>query len=210
MLTRSQLKRRFLAQVSEPVVTGVLNRLVQNGWLGVQRLHGNGVQILWLTKKGRDLLVESGVPALDLFPAAGPAAAKDFAHTAEIANVAIWLAMKSPAPDEMLPAWQLQRLFGGQLTAIPDLVALWKAEENGNGRGIVLAVEVDLGTEPLESIFVPKLRTLVNSLMTMFEANIVSVLALVPTERRADALRKRLPEGMPMMVDLLAVALPKS
>src|SRR5947209_4987487 len=124
MLTRPQVKRWFFENVSEPVVTRFVERGVRDGYLGVERLHGNGMQVLWLTRKGRDMLAACGVPAADLFPATGPAAAKDFQHTMEIGNTALWLMKRTPAPDELLPAWALQRYFGGRLRAIPDLLAV--------------------------------------------------------------------------------------
>src|ERR1043165_3892261 len=122
MLTREQVKRWFFAEVSEPVVTGVLARLARHGWLGVERIAGNGMQVLWLSPKGRDLLVDQGRPPFDLFPARGPVPAKDFAHTVEIGNTAAWLMEQVPLPDELLPAWQLQRLYGGRISPIPDQI----------------------------------------------------------------------------------------
>lgn len=53
------------------------------------------------------MLVRDGVPSADLFPASGPAAAKDFDHTVAIGDAAAWLATRAPAPDELLPAWAL-------------------------------------------------------------------------------------------------------
>src|SRR5262252_5799625 len=81
MLTRPQVKRWFFDGVSEPVVTRFIDRVTTRGLVGVERLHGNWMQVLWLTRKGRDFLVDRGVPTVDLFPATGPAAAKDFQHT---------------------------------------------------------------------------------------------------------------------------------
>jgi len=187
MLTRPQVKRWFFSEVSEPVVTRFVKRAEACGWLGVERLGGNGMQVLWLTRKGREALVERGTPAADLFPASGPAAAKDFAHTTAIGDAAAWLATRKPAPDELLPAWALQRYFSGRLRVIPDLLALWRPM--GNAPGAALAVEVDLGTEPLESVFLPKLRGLGAALTTWLPEAVTRILVLVPSKRRADSLR---------------------
>nr|MDQ3281310.1 hypothetical protein [Acidobacteriota bacterium] len=54
MLTRPQLKRWFFHDVSEPVVTRFFQRSMSSGYLGVERLGGNGIQVAWLTRKGRD------------------------------------------------------------------------------------------------------------------------------------------------------------
>jgi protein involved in plasmid replication-relaxation len=158
MLTRPQVKRWFFESVSEPVVTRFIGRGTRDGLLGVERLHGNGTQLFWLTRKGRDVLVAHGVAAAELFPTSGPVAAKDFEHTAEIGNVAVWLMKRMPAPDELLPAWALQRYFSGQLQAIPDLLALWRTP------AAALAVEVDLGTEPVATVLLPKLALLSRSM----------------------------------------------
>jgi hypothetical protein len=198
MLTRPQVKRWFFEDVSEPVVTRFLERSVREGRLGVERLHGNGMQILWLTRRGRDVLVGSGVAAADLFPATGPAAAKDFAHTAEIGNTAVWLMKRTPAPDELLPAWALQRYFGGRLAAIPDLLVLWRKPE------AALAVEVDLGTEPVASVLLPKLSLLGRALRESLPGEATTILVLVPSERRREAVINGL-DGMtvPVIVDVL-------
>lgn len=63
------------------------------------------MQVCWLTKKGRDFLVDGGhAAAADLFPSSGVVPAKDFAHTVEIVNAALAMHRRVPAPDELLPA----------------------------------------------------------------------------------------------------------
>ena len=171
MLTRQQVKRWFFSDVSEPVVTRFLHRTNPSGYLGLQRLNGNGIQVVWLTRKGRDALVLRGVSGADLFPASGPAAAKDFEHTVAIGDVAVWLALRRPSPDELLPASALARHFGGRLSVIPDLLALWRPKD-GVTPPAALAVEVDLGTEPLGSVLAPKLRELVRVLDTLVTGSV--------------------------------------
>jgi hypothetical protein len=192
MLTRPQVKHWFFDAVSEPVVTRFLQRAQASGQLGIARLGGNGVQVLWLTRKGRDALVSHGASAADLFPATGPAAAKDFDHTAAIAEAAIWLALRTPSPDELLPAWTLARFFGGSLAAIPDLLALWRSRGDVRSADAALAVEVDLGTEPLRSVLVPKLRALAGVLDSWLPGTAATILVLVPSMRRRDTLRSML------------------
>ena len=200
MLTRPQVKRWFFREVSEPVVTRFIQRVRKSGYVGIERLGGNGMQVLWLTRKGRDALVARGVPAADLFPATGPAAAKDFDHTVAIGDVAAWLALRSPAPDEILPGWMVARLFGGRLTVVPDLLALWKSTDIAPTA--VLAVEVDLATEPLASILVPKLRGLVTTLGAWMPTAIVKVFVLVPTARRQQSLQAMLGELDQVVVEV--------
>lgn len=187
MLTRQQVKRWFFPYVSEPVVTRFLQRTSTSGHLGVERLGGNGIQVLWLTRKGRDALVARGVPAADLFHATGPAAAKDLQHTVAIGDVAVWLSLRTPPPDELLPAWAVARLFGGRLVVVPDLLALWRPSESRQASA--LAIEVDLGTEPLGSIFIPKVHALAVHLRTWMPDAFMTILVLVPSARRLNSVR---------------------
>ena len=201
MLTRPQVKRWLFADVTEPVVTRSIDRSEVQGYLGVERLHRNGVQVMWLTRKGRDLLVAEGTPAADLFPATGPAAAKDFEHTVATGEAAVWLATRHPAPDELLPAWALQRVFGGRILAIPDLLAIWRGAGTAPA---ALAVEVDLGTEPLSTVLLPKLAMLGRALGDWLPESALTILVLVPTRRRRESLLGMLPElGIPCAVEVM-------
>jgi hypothetical protein len=193
MLTRGQVKRWFFHDVSEPVVTRFFQRSMISGYLGVERLGGNGIQVAWLTRKGRDALVRDGVPGADLFAATGPAAAKDFEHTRAIGDVAVWLAARTAAPDELLPSWMIARLFGGRLPIVPDLLALWRA--TGPESAAALAVEVDLATEPLRSVFLPKLRALEWNLKAWMPDALATILVLVPSAQRQQSLRMMLGES---------------
>jgi hypothetical protein len=117
----------------------------------------------------------------------------------EIGNAAVWLAKRIPSPDEILPAWAIQRVFGGRLPVVPDLLALWRQP------AAALAVEVDLGTEPLTTILLPKLSVLRRSLGEWTPSEVTTILVLVPSARRREALLGGLGETVPAtVVDLLA------
>jgi hypothetical protein len=191
MLTRQQLKSSLFADVTEAMVTRFFDRSAERGYLGVERLHGNGIQVCWLTKKGRDFLVGGGHAATaDLFPARGPVPAKDFEHTVEIVNAALAMHRRFPRPDELLPAWAVQRLFAGTLAVWPDLLCLWRPRE-GNP-GAALAVEVDLGTEPVTTVLVPKTQALIRFLSVWTAGAPAMILLLTSTLRRRDSLRAAL------------------
>lgn len=206
MLTRQQLKSWLFAEVSETMVTRFFDRSTERGYLGVERLQGNGIQVCWLTKKGRDFLIDGGhAAASDLFPASAPVPAKDFAHTVEIVNAALAMRHRSPAPDELLPAWAVQRLFGGTLTVWPDLLCLWKP--NGGDAGSALAIEVDLGGEPVKTVLVPKTRELVGFLSGWTAGAPAAILVLTAGVRRRDSLREALAPAVgnfPLAVETLA------
>jgi hypothetical protein len=106
MPTRVQLKAWHFERVSETVVRRFIDRMVERGYLGQERINRNGVQVVWLTQAGTDLLVDqAGVSRTDLFPAHGPVAARDFAHTTAIGDVALAVARRGFRSDVMLPAW---------------------------------------------------------------------------------------------------------
>jgi len=206
MLTRQQLKSWLFAEVSETMVTRFFDRSTERGYLGVERLQGNGIQVCWLTKKGRDFLVDGGhAVSSDLFPASGPAPAKDFEHTGEIVNAALAMRQRTPAPDELLPAWAVQRLFAGKLTVWPDLLCLWKPRADDSGSA--LAIEVDLGGEPVKTVLVPKTLELIGFLTEWTAGAPAAILLLTATNRRRDSLRDALAPAVgdfPLAVETLA------
>lgn len=206
MLTRQQLKRWLFADVTEAMVTRFFDRSTERRYLGVERLQGNGIQVCWLTKKGRDFLIDGGhAAATDLFPASGPVPAKDFEHTSEIVNVALAMRGRAPAPDELLPAWAVQRLFEGKLTVWPDLLCLWKPTQETPGSA--LAIEVDLGGEPVKTVLVPKTLELIGFLRAWIGDAPAAALLLTATARRRDSLRAALDPAVgdfPLAVETLA------
>jgi len=157
MVTRPQLRQALFAGLSETVAKRSIDRLLAAGCVGAERVSKTGYQVLWCTSRGRDHLVGQGASAADLFPARGPAAAKDFRHTERIVDVAITFLERGWREDAMLPAWALQRSLGARVRAIPDLLVLDRGIESRAPAAI--AVEVDLGSEAL-TVFVPKLQLL--------------------------------------------------
>lgn len=212
MMTRQQLKSWLFADVSETIVTRFFDRATERGYLGVERLHGNGIQVCWLTKNGRDFLVDGGyAPAVDLFPASGPVPAKDFAHTMEIVNVALAMHRRTPAPDELLPSWAVQRLFAGKLPVWPDLLCLWKP--TNDDFGAALAIEVDLGGEPVKTVVVPKTLALIGFLDKWVRGAPAAIALLTVTPRRRDSLRDALTPAIgrfPLAVEVFTALDPEA
>jgi len=187
MLTRSQLHRWHFPTVSDTVVRRFVDRMTERGYLGAERLNGNGMQVLWLTSKGADFLPDkTGIDRDDLFPARGPVPPKDFAHTAAIIDAAIAVKQRGLAPDVLLPAWALQRVFAGRIDSVPDLLCLTLS--SATRAGVVLAVEVDLGNEPIRSMIVPKARRVVLDVLAPYRGSTVALLLLTRGKRRRDAI----------------------
>jgi hypothetical protein len=205
MLTRQQLKGWLFDGVSETMVTRFFERATERGYLGVERLQGNGIQVCWLTKKGFDFLMDGGhASASDLFPSGGRVPAKDFAHTVEIGNAALAMCSRTPPPDELLPAWAMQRLFAGKLPVWPDLLCLWKPQ--GSDLGSALAIEVDLGGEPVKTVLMPKTLELAGFLSSWTSGATAAILLLTATARRRDSLREALAPALgefPLSIETL-------
>jgi hypothetical protein len=190
MLTRAQLKAWHFESVSETVVRRFIDRMVERGYLGHERINRNGVQVVWLTQAGADLLVDqAGVSRADLFPARASVAAKDFAHTTAIGDVALAVAMRGFRSDVMLPAWALQRAQAGRAEVFPDLLCL--ARPLDGDPGAALAVEVDLGGEPIGSVLVPKTEKLADFLGP-YAGSTVAILLLTVGRRRRAAIEQAL------------------
>jgi hypothetical protein len=205
MLTRAQLKAWHFESVSDTVVRRFVDRMVEGGFLGQERINRNGVQVVWLTQVGADLLVDhAAVSRDDLFPARGPVAAKDFAHTTAIVDAALAVQRRGFRSDLILPAWALQRAQGGRAEVFPDLLCL--ARPSATSPGAALAVEVDLGGEPIGSVLVPKTEKLATFLGPYRGSTLVILLLTVGSRRRAaieQALRK-IGISVPISVEELA------
>lgn len=203
MVTRPQLRRVQFGGLSETVAKRSIDRLLAAGYLGAARVSKTGYQVLWCTSHGRDHLVEQGASAADLFPARGPAAAKDFRHTERIVDVAIALLGRGWRDTDLLPAWALQRTFGRQLRAVPDLLAL--THGTPHQRPLALAIEVDLGGESLP-VLVAKTSALCAWLRNHAHESVVAALLLTEGSRRRASLAAALasaPLGLPLAVGLL-------
>jgi hypothetical protein len=190
MLTRAQLKAWHFRELSDTVPRRFIDRMKKPGFLGEERINRNGVQVVWLTQSGADLLVDqAGVSRADLFPARSPVAAKDFEHTTAIVNAALAVAARGFRWDVMLPALALQRAQGGRAEVIPDLLCL--ARPTDIDPGTALAVEVDLGGEPIGSVLVPKTEKLADFLAP-YAGSRVAILLLTVGSRRRTAIEQAL------------------
>lgn len=154
-----QLEAAVFGALSPTVASRFVRRAAARGLIAVERLYGIGMNRLRLTRTGRDTLVSSGGSGERLFAPRRWVALKDLVHTVRINDLRVVLATQNRPPTELLPAWVLQRQFAGDV--VPDLLAVW-----GSSKGVrlLLACEVDRGTENLGRVFLPKLRRLAHSL----------------------------------------------
>jgi hypothetical protein len=177
-----QLEAAVFAGLSPTVASRFVRRAVVRGLVAVDRLYGVGMNRLRLTAAGRDTLVSRGYQIERLFAPRRPVALKDLAHTLAINDLRVVLAARKHPPTELWPAWALQRWLAGE--AVPDLLAVWR---NSKGVSLLLACEVDRGTENLARVFLPKLRRLAFSLRESAGER-AAILVLTEGRRRMELL----------------------
>jgi len=198
-----QLREAVFSGKSPVVVSRFVKRWRERGFLLVERWNRVGMNRLRLTSKGRDfLLLHAVAPPEDLFVPARSVAPKDLAHRLWINDLRVVLARLPVKPELVFPAWALERRFVPRLSAIPDVLAVTRRGETR----AVLAIEVDLGGEPLKSVFVPKLSVLQGVLREMSNGGSAVVLVLTSSDRRRDAIAQAasiLDGAIPIAVETL-------
>jgi len=178
-IARYHLKAWIFPEVSDTMASRFVNRMTERGYLGTRRLNGIGTQLLWLTHAGRDYLVDHDVSSDELFPARAAVSLKDLAHTLATVSAGFALSRRFSAPDAILPAWAVQRAFGGEIEAIPDILVVDRAD------AILLGVEIDIGGEPLKMLS-RKLSEMAEGLFTEWGSNArAAIVILTASERRA-------------------------
>lgn len=190
--------------LSEVVVTRRVRSLAADGLLVVDRVNKTGINLLRLTEKGRDLLVDTGRTQSDYFVPRKPVALKDLAHTLWINDISVMLRSFEPRPITVLPAWQLQRRWVPSPGAIPDLLAIYDLPTIG--KRLVIPIEVDLGAERLKATFLPKLGMcagLLTNEWAPYDPGVIFV--FTKGRRRALSLLKMAPGSLsvPIIVQLL-------
>lgn len=178
-----QLHAAVFRDVSDTVVSRFVRRSEARDLVVSERLHSIGFNRLRLTKQGRRVLVESGVQEERVFAPTRATSLKDLSHALFINDLRVVLGRLSHPPDEMLAAWAIARRGANRLWTIPDVLAVWNC---GRESKLVVACEVDLGGEPLRSVFLPKLRRLTDALPWAAERAIV---AFTRGEKRRDLIR---------------------
>lgn len=180
-----QLHEAVFRGRSPVVVSRFTKRWRERGYLSVERWNRVGMNRLRLTPRGRDfLLLHGAADSEELFVPSKSVAPKDLSHRLWINDLRIVLGRLPVKPELVLPSWALERRFVPRLPAIPDVLAVTR---HGSSSA-VLAIEVDLGGEPLRSIFVPKLGVLQGVLRDVSRGEAGAILVLTSSERRREAI----------------------
>ncbi len=204
-LSQGQLHRAVFPNVSEVVVSRRVRRLRDLGLIVVERWRKVGINRLRLTSRGRDLLLELGAAEDDsIFLLSGTLADKVIPHTLWVNDVRIVLKSLASPGDAVLSSWMIERKFVPRWSAIPDV--LWIAAPRGESPGSVLAVEIDLGTEPIKGVFAKTLETLQGILTSIAAGNPAGIIVLTVGDRRCGAIRSAvqdLPTSVPIEIQTL-------
>ena len=200
-LSQGQVHRAVFPTVSEVVVSRRVRRLRDLGLIAVERWRKVGINRLRLTPRGRDLLLDTGAAEEDdIFLLASPLADKAIPHTLWVNDVRIVLKSLSSPGDAVLASWMIERRFVPRWAAIPDV--LWIAAPHDDSPGSFLAVEVDLGTEPIKGVLASTLATLQERLTSLAVGAPTAILVLTVGERRSGAIRAAVQDLPPSIRDL--------
>ncbi len=178
-----QLEAAAFAGLSPTVTSRFVHRAEKAGVIVMERPNGIGFNRLRLSPAGLDTLAASGQSVERVFAPRQGVAAKDLQHTLRINDLRVVLGANENAPAELLPAWTLQRSLAAD--AIPDILAIW---HHRDGSKVVLASEIDRGTESLTKTFLPKLRRLARSVRETSPSH-GAVLVLTEGRRRFERLQ---------------------
>ena len=188
---------------SRTPVSRSVHRLLAAGFLKVERWNRIGANLLRGTSQGRTRLIDRGVDASLLFVPEKPVAPKDLAHHMWINDTR--LALSQVGLVDVWPCWTLRRKLAGR--AIPDLLG-FQADANGVTTG-VLAVEIDLGSEPLKNVFLPKLTILRELLVAQASGQAAAILVLTVGPRRIQSLKAAI-ANRPHEIPIVVSPLPKT
>jgi hypothetical protein len=183
-----QLHEGVFGNVSEVIVSRFVGRAAARDLVSVSRWRGIGINRLRLTRRGRAILIANGVDPLEIFVPSSPIADGHIEHHLWIVDVLAVLGRVIPKPDVLVPAWALERRFTPRPAAIPDVLASFSLT---NGGSLLLAVEVDRGSESIASVFAPKLRELCSVLENWAGGATSVIVVFTRGARRREAIQAR-------------------
>ncbi len=191
-----QLHEAVFGRVSEVVVSRFVRRVSARGLVSVSRWRGIGINRLRLSMRGRASLIANGVDPSEIFVPHNPIADGHIEHHLWIVDVLTVLGRAKPKADVLVPAWALERRFTPRPAAIPDVLASFSLPR---GDSLLLAVEIDRGSESIASVFAPKLQALCAVLEGWAGSAASAVVVFTRGARRREAIQARV-EKFPMQI----------
>lgn len=191
---------QFFAETSDVPVSRCARRLFRLGLVAIHRLNGVGLNLVRTTAAGREVAQQQcGVPENEIFASRWPSASA-LPHDLWLLDLAI--AARGLWPTHTIyPCWRVRRLLAGTTVPVPDLLVVSRSRKR------VIAFEVDLATENLKRVFLPKLATLRTELSAFGAEDAArGIIVLTSGERRAAALAAQLRD---QMIPVITAVLPK-
>jgi len=177
-----QVQEACFGDLSPTVCSRFKARWESRGFLKVTRRHSFGANHLSLTSRGRQFLIKHGCDERRLFVPRRPVSSRNLDHHVLCNDVRAACVTIAPLPEELAASWLIERILVDR-PVVPDVVGLYRM--HAEDQVAVLAVEVDRGTEALDSIFLKKLERL----QTWLASTRYSIVVLTSSVARANKIR---------------------
>jgi hypothetical protein len=203
-----QVHEAVFPGLGEAVVSRRIQKLRARGLLAIERWNKVGINRLRLRTAGLEaVLARKGARVDELFLLRAPLAQSAVAHHLWIVDCRVILEKLATPPTSVQPAWALERRWNPRPSSIPDVLAIWRPSRTSPGR--MLAIEIDVGTEPIRGVLIPRLAALGETLLPFSGGAPVFVSVLTKGARRVTAITASLQAAsLPLLV--VVDALPSS
>ena len=191
--------------LGEAVVSRRIRKLAARGLLAIERWNKVGINRLRLRTAGRKaVLSRKGARDDELFLLRAPLAQSAVAHHLWVVDCRLILERLGPPPTSVQPSWALERRWNPRPASIPDLLAIWRPSPPSPGQ--MLAIEIDIGTEPIRGVLIPRLVALGETLLPFSGGAPLFVSVLTRGSRRVTAITAAVQAAslpVPVVVDSL-------
>ena len=200
-----QVHEAVFPGLGEAVVSRRIRKLAARGLLAIERWNKVGINRLRLRTAGCDaVLARKGARDDELFVLRAPLAQSAVAHHLWIVDCRIIMEQLASPPTSVQPAWALERRWNPRPASIPDLLAIWRPSLSSPGQ--MLAIEIDIGTEPIRRVLIPRLAALSETLLPFSGGAPVFVSVLTKGWRRVTTITAAVQAAslpLPVVVDAL-------
>lgn len=200
-----QVHEAVFTGLGEAVVSRRIRKLAARGLLAIERWNKVGINRLRLRSAGREaVLARKAARDDELFVLRAPLAQSAVPHHLWVVDCRIILERLVPPPTSVQPAWALERRWNPRPSSIPDLLAVWRPSRTAPGQ--MLAIEIDIGTEPIRGVLIGRLAALGETLIPFSAGAPAFVSVLTNGPRRVTAINAAVQAAslpLPVVVDAL-------
>lgn len=193
-----QIHEQFFADTSDVPVSRCVRRLHRFGLVALHRWNGTGVNLAHSTDAGRGVALQHcGIGEEEVFIGRFPSASA-LPHSLWIVDVLL-AARRVWKTYDIYPCWRVRRILAGTKSPVPDLLVASPTRRR------IIAIEVDLATENLKKVLLPKLQILRSDLPTWGPPDAATgIIILTSGERRLAAIAGQVPvHPIPIITALL-------